>query len=151
MAGLIRYLFPDDARRRVSLLFLGLFVFKFLWFDCVWCAGSTFRPFSDPETYIFGMLASLILTAPYAMFGLWRTTWTLVVLTGMLLLANLVYFRTYYTAIPLSSYLIASNMKDFTSSIYGSVKWVDALFPLSTAAAIAVYKFAPHKYIHAKK
>lgn len=45
------------------------------------------------------------------------------------------YFRTYFTAIPLDSYLLASNLSDFSSSVIDSCRVVDLFFPLSTIAA----------------
>jgi phosphoglycerol transferase MdoB-like AlkP superfamily enzyme len=65
--------------------------------------------------------------------------WMLDVALGILLVSNLIYFRTYYTAIPLSSYELAFNMRDFTNSIYGSLRWEDVMFPLSTLVAAAVF------------
>lgn len=59
----------------------------------------------------------------------------------LLLIANLLYFRTYYTVIPLDSYSLASNLHDFTDSIRSSIRWADLFFPLSTlTATVAVYR-----------
>ncbi|MBP3483390.1 MAG: sulfatase-like hydrolase/transferase [Alistipes sp.] len=56
------------------------------------------------------------------------------------LVANLLYFRTYYTVIPLDSYLLVGNMTDFVSSIFASFRWCDLLFPATTAAMILALK-----------
>ena len=39
------------------------------------------------------------------------------------------YFRTYYTAIPLNSYGLSGNLADFTGSVYDSFRWYDIFFP----------------------
>ena len=62
------------------------------------------------------------------------------VLLDFLLIANLMYFRTYYTAIPLNSYGLSGNLADFTGSVFDSLRWYDILFPLSTLAAAVVHR-----------
>ena len=116
----------------------GLLWFKFLWFDVGWCAASTFRSFSMPETYLSATLAALLLVLPLVAWRMERTTWGVAVLMDVLLVCNLMYFRTYYTAIPPDSYLLVGNLKDFTDSVWGSLKATDALFPISTLVAAAL-------------
>lgn len=116
-------------------LFGGLLFFKFLWFDFCWCLTSTFRPFSSPETYLYAALAMLILLFPLVVWRMERTTWVTAILLDILLVCNLMYFRTYYTAIPLDSYWLIGNLKDFTDSVWGSFRITDLVFPLSTVAA----------------
>ena len=120
-----------------ALLYLlgGLLFFKFLWFDFCWCLLSTFRPFSSPETYLYAALAMLILLFPLVVWRMERTTWFTAILLDILLVCNLMYFRTYYTAIPLDSYWLVGNLKDFTDSVWGSFRITDLVFPLSTVAA----------------
>ena len=117
-----------------ALLYLlgGLLFFKFLWFDFCWCLLSTFRPFSSPETYLYAALAMLILLFPLVVWRMERTTWVTAILLDILLVCNLMYFRTYYTAIPLDSYWLVGNLKDFTDSVWGSFRITDLVFPLST-------------------
>ena len=136
---IILFLFPDKKKRDICLLFFLLLSFKIFWFNYSWCSISTFRPFSFPETYIFGILSALILIFPVILFRSVWVMWVIDVLLGVLLLSNLIYFRTYYTAIPLSSYALFGNMEDFTSSIYGSFRFEDILFPLSTIVAVFFY------------
>lgn len=123
----------------VNLSFGGVFFFKFMLFNCLWCLATTFVPFSTVEQYATSLLATLVLLAPYRFFRLWRTTLVLMLLVDGLLVANLMYFRTYYTAIPLSSYAIAGNLNDFKASVYDSLRWVDVCFPLSTLLAALLY------------
>ena len=125
----------ERTERRHTALMFGLLWFKFLWFDVGWCAASTFRSFSMPETYLSATLAALLLVLPLVAWRMERTTWVVAVLTDALLVCNLMYFRTYYTAIPPDSYLLVGNLKDFTDSVWGSLKATDALFPISTLVA----------------
>lgn len=120
-----------------ALLYLlgGLLFFKFLWFDFCWCLLSTFRPFSSPETYLYAALTMLILLFPLVVWRMERTTWVTAILLDILLVCNLMYFRTYYTAIPLDSYWLVGNLKDFTDSVWGSFRITDLVFPLSTVSA----------------
>ena len=133
------WLFPDKEKRIICLFFILLFFFKIFWFNYSWCSISTFRPFSFPETYLFGILFALILVLPVQLFRSVWMMWIIDVLLGSLLVSNLIYFRTYYTAIPFSSYALFGNMEDFTSSIYGSFRFGDLLFPLSTLVAALIY------------
>ena len=121
-------------RRRFALMF-GLLWFKLIWFDVSWCAASTFRSFSMAETYLSATLVVLVLLLPLVVWRMERTTWVVAVLMDALLVCNLMYFRTYYTAIPPDSYLLVGNLKDFTDSVWGSLKATDALFPISTLVA----------------
>ena len=96
---------------------LLLVVLTFLLFDFFWCIQTTFRAFSYPETYINALTISLILLFPYI---LTRRDWSffpIVFILNLLLIANLMYNRTYNSAIPLNSYLIADNLTDFIPSI----------------------------------
>lgn len=109
---------------------LLLVVLTFLLFDFFWCIQTTFRAFSYPETYINALTISLILLFPYI---LTRRDWSffpIVFILNLLLIANLMYNRTYNSAIPLNSYLIADNLTDFIPSIVASIRWFDFLLPL---------------------
>jgi len=79
------------------------------------------------ETYLSATLATLILLLPLVIWRMERTTWAVAILTDVLLVCNLMYFRTYYTAIPPDSYLLVGNLRDFTDSVWESLKINDAL------------------------
>lgn len=133
---LTNYFFPDgsESRKLIGLFFVFLFL-KFMWLNLLWCMLSTFTPFSKIETYLDTILVSLILLLPLICFRAVKTTLVIFVLLDGLFVANLMYFRTYFTAIPLDSYLLASNLSDFSSSVIDSCRVVDLFFPLSTIAA----------------
>lgn len=135
-AKLTNYFFPDgsESRKLIGLFFVFLFL-KFMWLNLLWCMLSTFTPFSKIETYLDTILVSLILLLPLICFRAVKTTLVIFVLLDGLFVANLMYFRTYFTAIPLDSYLLASNLSDFSSSVIDSCRVVDLFFPLSTIAA----------------
>ena len=52
------------------------------------------------------------------------------------MVANLMYYRTYFSAIPLSSYMLAGNLADFLPSVTASLRWCDLLFPISTVVTV---------------
>lgn len=99
-----------------------------LWFVVDWCADTTFRAMSDWMLWSVNLTAALVLLTPWMLSRrVWAQVLT-VTLLDLLLLANLIYNRTYLTAIPYDSYAIASNMADFTSSVTGSLRLLDLGF-----------------------
>lgn len=128
--------YSRTATDRTALWMGVALFFKFLLFDLFWSIPTTFAAFSTVEFYATKVIATLLLLIPYKFFGLRKTEIALMLLLDVLLVANLMYFRTYYTAIPLSSYALSGNLADFTASVYDSLRWYDLLFPLSTLACI---------------
>lgn len=110
-------------------------------FNVVWCSWTTFTPFSHFPLYISTILLTMLLTLPYVLFHRKWIEIVLLVLLDCLLLANVMYSRTYFAAIPLSSYSNASNLNDFMPSVWASLKWIDLVFPIITiVTAIIVYR-----------
>lgn len=130
------FFFPveTDSRKCIRLFFV-LLTFKFMWFNLLWCIFSTFTPFSKPETYLDTLLVVLLLLVPLVCFRAVKVTWVILVLIDCLFISNLMYFRTYFTAIPLDSYLLAGNLTDFSGSVLDSLRITDLLFPISTLVA----------------
>ena len=92
---------------------------KFILFDVIW---------SSDTTYLIKGAIALLLAFPTVFF---RSRWYAGIacsLLDILLVANLMYWRTYYTAIPWNSYFLAGNLADFMGSVYASVRWCDGLF-----------------------
>ena len=121
---------------RGTLILLGAFFCTFMAFNVMWCSWTTFTPFSHFPLYISTILMTLLLTLPYVIK---RCKWLeilLLILLDFLLLANLMYARTYFNVIPLSSYTNAGNLQDFMPSVWTSLRWADLIFPLITCAAI---------------
>lgn len=125
---------------KTAIIFaVGIFL-TFVAFDVIWCMDTTFASFSFFETYATKIIATLALAGVYA---LTRCRWAQIVviaLLDVLLVANLMYFRTYYSAIPASSYLEAGNLADFKASVTDSLRWADIVLPLITIAT-AVLKW----------
>ena len=115
---------------------VGMLVFKMLYFDFIWALGTTFSGFQFPLGYVtkIGLASLLMLPLLWA-----RRRWyviTICVLIDLWLVANLMYFRTYFTIIPASSYGLVGNLADFTDSVWESLRWADLGFPATTAILI---------------
>lgn len=131
---------------KTSIVFaVGIFL-TFVAFDVIWCMDTTFASFSFFETYATKIIATLALVGVYA---LTRCRWAQIVvmaLLDVLLVANLMYFRTYYSAIPASSYLEAGNLADFKASVTDSLRWADIVLPLITiATAVMAFRYKTTK------
>lgn len=131
---------------KTSIVFaVGIFL-TFVAFDVIWCMDTTFASFSFFETYATKIIATLALAGVYA---LTRCRWAQIVvmaLLNVLLVANLMYFRTYYSAIPASSYLEAGNLADFKASVTDSLRWADIVLPLITiATAVMAFRYKTTK------
>lgn len=99
-----------------------------LWFVVDWCMGTTFRAMSITELWINNLLAALLLALPFMLF---RRVWLQLLCLAVvdcLLMANLMYSRTYFTGIPFDSYFLVGNLRDFTASVWDSLRWRDIGF-----------------------
>lgn len=131
---------------KTAIIFaVGIFL-TFVAFDVIWCMDTTFASFSFFEAYATKIIATLALAGVYA---LTRCRWAQIVvmaLLDVLLVANLMYFRTYYSAIPASSYLEAGNLADFKASVTDSLRWADIVLPLITiATAVMAFRYKTTK------
>lgn len=131
---------------KTSIVFaVGIFL-TFVAFDVIWCMDTTFASFSFFETYATKIIATLALVGVYV---LTRSRWAQIVvmaLLDVLLVANLMYFRTYYSAIPASSYLEAGNLADFKASVTDSLRWADiVLLLISIATAVMAFRYKTTK------
>lgn len=100
----------------------------FLSFDILWSALSTFRSMSFLPTYLWAIAAGAFLAIPTAIAPRRRAFQLILwlVVAGVMI-ANMMYFRTYFTAIPASAYLMAGNLRDFGSSVVDSLALSDAI------------------------
>lgn len=113
-----------------------------IWFVIDWCLATTFRSMSLWILWVNNILAALLLLLPYMLSRkIWiQIIWLLI--ADMFMLANIMYCRTYFTAIPAESYLLASNLSDFTASIWYSLRYQDLMFPaILIAGGIIAYRF----------
>ncbi len=136
--GIIGYLKPEDR----TALWCGITIFfKFLLFDLLWSIPTTFATWSTVEFFASKAIAVLFFLIPGKLLRLWWLEVVILFCLDGLLIANLMYFRTYFTAIPLDSYALGGNLADFMGSVFDSFRGVDILFPLSTVVFIIVWKF----------
>ena len=102
--------------RGVMTLAVATLYFKFLFFDLIWALDSTFSGFQFPIGYLTKLALATLLALPLLRI---RRRWyivTVYIIVDLLLIANLMYFRTYFTIIPAGSYLLVGNLADFTDS-----------------------------------
>lgn len=103
--------------------------------DLLWMIQTTFRPFCFVPFYPYLLLNATILTLPAALS---RRSWIqalVLFIYDFLMIANLMYCRTYFNAIPAESYLLVGNLSDFTDSVFSSFQWYYTILPLITALA----------------
>lgn len=117
-------------------IFIGIIFLKFIIFDIIWCSRTTFAAFSFPELYLNAALVTYLFTLPFSVWRKRRTQIIILFILDLLLIANLMYSRTYNDVIPLKSYILAGNLEDFVPSVVDSVRWYDIIFPLSSLATI---------------
>lgn len=97
---------------------------------------TTFASFSYLETYLSKLFIATLLLLPYILFRSKGAESVILFWLDSLLICNLLYYRTYYTHIPLSSYVLAGNLTDFTESVRDSFRMIDVLLPLSSVVTI---------------
>lgn len=134
MKQTIRFFFGADLwKSRAGVMALTSFL-SLMWFVVDWCAGTTFRAMSDWLLYADNIALALIITLP---FLLSRRIWVQVVvlvIVDLFLEANLMYSRTYFTAIPPESFALEGNLSDFTGSVRDSLRLMDLGFIAILAA-----------------
>lgn len=104
-------------------------------FNVLWCLQTTFRSLSMLETWVNTILGALLLVLP---FVLSRRVWVQLVfflIAAGLMVSNLMYARTYFSFIPLKSYMLAGNLVDFKASVAAQMRWYDILLPLAAIGA----------------
>ena len=108
----------------------------FLVFDILFCCVTSFHAFHNYTSTYFTILAGAsIFTLPAAYLK--RQGWQFGVLIALdiLFIANLMYCRTYFVAIPLDSYCIADNLCGFVCSVTDAFRFYDLILPLIAATA----------------
>lgn len=121
---------------RRTAVWLAAAIATLLTFDLLWCSITNFGAFRSWSLYINLVPAAMLLATPSI---LWRRMWpqaTLMLMGNVVMIANLMYARTYSIAIPLDSYLLAGNLAGFTGSIIESTRIADLILPMITVTAI---------------
>ena len=142
MKKVFKVLFPASLWKKSFVFSVLCMLALFLTFDVLWCFQTTFRPMSWATTYLYAFLASIVLCLPSVLLPRFRWVQLLLFIAVYIALeANLMYFRTYFCAIPGAAYLLVSNMAEFKDSIYDSFRISDVflVFPL-VAYCISIWK-----------
>lgn len=148
---LIKKIIPDSLWNRQFTIAWTVSFIIFILFDIQWCALTTFRSMSFIPTYLFALTAATLFTLPTVLAP--KQKWiqlTVWLLLSILLIINIMYFRTYFTAIPASSYLLAGNLNDFRSSVTDSLRISDSLLILVSVAGYIILKLSRQKCRKAK-
>lgn len=127
-----------SAWNRTAIVFAAGLFLKLILFDAIWCIDTTFASFSYLETYLSKLFIATLLLLPYILFKSKGIESVILFCLDSLLICNLLYYRTYYTHIPLSSYVLAGNLTDFTESVRDSFRMIDILLPLSSVVTIFI-------------
>ena len=85
--------------------------------------------FHAGESYATAFVATLLLSVPYILTRHIAAGVLVMSVLDIWMVANLMYYRTYFSAIPLSSYMLAGNLADFLPSVTASLRWCDLLVP----------------------
>lgn len=108
----------------------------FLWFDVLWCRDSDFSPFLRYRSLYFILpAAATLFTLPSALSRRRAWQFILLIVLAILLEANIIYFRTYYTHIPLTSYALVSNLNGFENSVLEGLRPADIGFVVILTSA----------------
>lgn len=133
-----RLLFPESLwTRRFTVVWLCCLA-TVLAFDVLWCSQTTFRGLGMAGTWVNALTLSTLMALPVV---LTRRIWpqiAVMALVDLLLIANLMYCRTYFNSIPPESYLLVGQVMDFRESIYDSWSWLYAILPAITAVVLFV-------------
>ncbi len=115
-------------------------------FDLLWMAQTTFRPFTFLAFYPYLLLGATLMAWPaMASKKVWPMAVWLFVVDGVMI-ANLMYCRTYFNAIPAQSYLLAGNLRDFGPSVVDSFRWYFLALPVITVATIFIMRARREKW-----
>lgn len=136
----LRCCLPTSLWNTATTQLWSCLIFIILWFDVEWCLATTFTSFSIIETYVNAFLLSLILMSPQMLFGSRRVQAFINLAVAIWFECNLMYQRTYFMAIPLSSYGMVGNLSDFTASVADMLRWSD-LGLLAGAIASFIFGF----------
>ena len=119
------------------LLLVGVLYFSFWQFFEV-----VERPLSldYPPAIIFNVASAFLLSLLY-FIPLEKKGFTFVPLVALsaYLLSNSLYYRTYYTIMPIDSFTMVENLNGLRDSIFSSFRQVDAWFVLPTASLMLLY------------
>lgn len=133
---LFHRIFPTSLWSKNTVTLWSATFLSIIYFYALWCLDSTFTSFSAPLTWINALLLATVLMIPQACFRLRWLQLSILLALSLWLESNVMYFRTYFTHIPMSSYALAGNLSDFGESVIDSMRWQDAGFLLILILAL---------------
>ncbi|WP_295731218.1 sulfatase-like hydrolase/transferase [uncultured Muribaculum sp.] len=124
---------------RGSVLFIAalvvIAVLNAQWIDG--CGATLWREAWQVEMWCWTALAASVVALPYVMF---RKCWwvSVALLTGyyVMMLANLLYLRTFGSRIPIGAYVLAGTLPEFYDSVLDNFRVSDLAVPLFAIAGI---------------
>ena len=135
----IKKLFPDSLWDHSFTYWWIVSLISLFCFDLLWMGQTTFRPLSLAPFWIFLILGATVLASPSVFSRRGYANALLLLVADIVMIANLMYCRTYFNAIPAKSYLLVGNLADFTDSVSDSFRWYFAILPLFTLLAYLFY------------
>lgn len=130
--------------RYFSVAWGGCFL-SLLAFDILWSMGTSYRPLGFFQTYLYAALIGMLMALPALLNCRRWATAVIMVAMDTLMVANLMYCRTYFVAIPPASYLLAGNVAEFTDSIFHSFRLTDIILYLIAVATILLMGKRPQE------
>lgn len=138
VGAFFRLIFPENLWTRRFALTWAACLATVLAFDVLWCAQTTFRAFSMAGTYINAITLATIMAMPVVASRRMWPQMIVMALVDLLMVANLMYCRTYFNSIPPESYLLVGQVMDFHASIVDSWSWLFAIIPLITVITLVI-------------
>ena len=99
-----------------------------------------FRFWTDLSPHAFALAWSIVITLPYFIIRRRKNYFFVLLLLHLAyLLANVLYYRTYYSIIPINSIKQLNNINGLLPSIVSSFRWHDVLLLVPTLTTIFLY------------
>lgn len=129
-----------NLRYNINFYLSGIIVLYFNFWLFFKIIGKPLLTFNWIQSELLHLFTCVVLSLPF--FFLKRRKiyyFHLIFGINFYLLCSLIYYRTYYTIIPMSSFTMVGNLKGLSDIILSSVRWVDSLFLLPSVLLYVFY------------
>ncbi|MDE6629433.1 MAG: hypothetical protein K2K36_08710, partial [Muribaculaceae bacterium] len=99
-------------------------------FDLLWCWQTSFHGMAYVLTYVNALLLATLMALPSVLTGRNWVQMAVMAIVDIVFIANLMYCRTYFAAIPLGSYAGVWELLSAPAYIWDSFHWAYFIFPL---------------------
>ena len=99
-------------------------------FDLLWCWQTSFHGMAYVLTYVNALLLATLMALPSVLTGRNWVQMAVMAVVDIVFIANLMYCRTYFAAIPLGSYAGVWELLSAPAYIWDSFHWAYFIFPL---------------------